>query len=367
MVLEEIINVLSDLRSNSDIPGFDESATKQIVILRILRALAWDQDNYNELTPEYDVGGGKVDYSLRLDGRDKVFIEAKRASESLERHDDQLLSYSFRNGVRLAALTNGMTWWLYLPLKEGSWEDRRFCIIDIGEQDMSQVGKWFIEFLGRNNVHSGSAVEAAERRLDSLRDERVIRQTLPRAWERLINDKDDRLVDLIAAQVETLCGLRPGAEMVLGFVDDLAKSMPSKARPRSSVDVPLAPPRAVGPLNTPSDVTSNQSPHRRFGRLAGFRFQGEPFTVGKWYELIQTLSEVIYRRHGTDFDRVRTLRGHKRVYYSLDPEGHRQPRPVGNSGYYVETHWGRQAAIARCYELLELFGYQKQDLEIDEV
>ena len=170
-MLEEIINALSDLRSNSAIPGFNESATKQIVILRILRALAWDQDNYDELTSEYDVGGGKVDYSLRLDGTDKVFIEAKRASESLERHDNQLLNYSFRKGVRLAALTNGMTWWLYLPLKEGSWEDRRFCIIDIGDQDISQVGKWFIEFLGRNNVQSGSAVEAAERRLDSLRDE----------------------------------------------------------------------------------------------------------------------------------------------------------------------------------------------------
>ena len=98
-MLEEIINALSDLRSNSAIPGFNESATKQIVILRILRALAWDQDNYDELTSEYDVGGGKVDYSLRLDGTDKVFIEAKRASESLERHDDQLLNYSFRKGV----------------------------------------------------------------------------------------------------------------------------------------------------------------------------------------------------------------------------------------------------------------------------
>ena len=243
-----------------------------------------------------------------------------------------------------------MTWWLYLPLKKGSWEDRRFCIIDIDDQDISQVGKWFIEFLGRNNVQSGSAVEAAERRLDSLRDEGVIRQTLPRAWERLINDKDDRLVDLIAAQVETLCGLRPVPEMVLGFLDDLAKSMPSTPRPGSSVDVPLDPPRPVGALNTPRDVASKQSARRRLGKLAGFRFQGEPFTVGKWYELIQTLSEVIYGRHKSDFDRVQTLRGYRRVYYSLNPEDHRQPRPVGNSGYYVETHWGRQAAIARCYE-----------------
>ena len=366
-MLEEVINALSDLRSISAIPGFDESATKQTVILRILRALDWDQDNYDELTPEYDVGGGKVDYSLRLDGSAKVFIEAKRASESLERHDDQLLNYSFRNGVRLAALTNGMTWWLYLPLKEGSWEDRRFCIIDIGDQDVSQVGKWFLEFLGRNNVQSGSAVEAAERRLDSLRDEGVILQTLPRAWERLIDEKDDHLVDLIAAQVETLCGLRPGPDMVLGFLDELAKSMPSRARPGASVDVSLAPPRPVGALDTPRDVAQNQSARRRLGRLTGFTFQGEPFAVGRWYELIQTLSEVIYRRHGTDFDRVQTLRGYRRVYYSRNSEDHRQPRPVGDSGYYVETHWGRQAAIARCHELLELFGYQKHDLEIDEV
>ena len=366
-MLERVIRVLSDLRSNSAIPGFDESATKQIVILRILRALTWDQDNYDELTPEYDVGGGRVDYSLRLDGSNKVFIEAKRASESLERHDVQLLNYSFRNGVRLAILTNGMTWWLYLPLKEGNWEDRRFCIIDIGSQDVSQAAQWFVEFLGRENVQSGAAVAAAERRLDGLRHERIIHQTLPRAWEKLIKDRDERLVALIASQVDTLCGLTPEPDIVLGFLNDLAKSMPSIVPPDPTPDSRVATGSPARASNALRDSTQSALPRRRLGRLTGFRFQGEQFAVSKWYELIESLSETIYRRHRADFDRVQTLRGYRRVYYSRNREDHRQPRPVGDSGYYVETHWARQAAIERCHELLELFGYRKGDLEIHEV
>jgi len=51
-----------------------------------------------------------------LRNENKIFLEVKRAGEDLnnEKHEDQLLEYSFRQGVELAVLTNGMTWWLYL-------------------------------------------------------------------------------------------------------------------------------------------------------------------------------------------------------------------------------------------------------------
>ena len=226
---KEIVDVLSDLRSNSTISSFDESATKQVVILRILGTLGWNQYDYDEVRPEYAVGGGKVDYALRTDGSNKVFIEAKRANESLEHHQRQLLEYSFQHGVKLAALTNGMIWWLYLPLREENWEDRRFWSVDIREQDVSEVGSWFVEFLNKENVHSGAAAESAERRLDSLRNDRVIHETLPKAWEDLITDKDDLLVDLIDEKVESLCGLKPGSDVIRRFLDKRAESMSSRA------------------------------------------------------------------------------------------------------------------------------------------
>ncbi|TDI93301.1 MAG: hypothetical protein E2O77_03220 [Caldithrix sp.] len=57
-----------------------------------------------------------MDYCLRVNQKKPVFIEVKRATEDLERHEKQLLEYSFEYGVDIAILTNGLTWWFYLPL-----------------------------------------------------------------------------------------------------------------------------------------------------------------------------------------------------------------------------------------------------------
>ena len=125
---EELLSCLKNMKSNSNLFQLDEASTKQCVILRILRTLGWDFDNPDEVTPEYTVENRRVDYSLRLRNENKIFLEVKRAGEDLnnEKHEDQLLEYSFRQGVELAVLTNGMTWWLYL--REHTQPDKEFLI-----------------------------------------------------------------------------------------------------------------------------------------------------------------------------------------------------------------------------------------------
>ena len=105
-----------------------EAATRQGAVNPTLRALGWNTDNLDEVDPEFaDSGGGKVDYCLRYQGRDLVLIEVKRAGVDLSQHQEQLLRYAFGLGVELAALTNGLDWWLYLAMKGGrSFEGRRF-------------------------------------------------------------------------------------------------------------------------------------------------------------------------------------------------------------------------------------------------
>ena len=112
----------------------DESATKQAVVLRLLSVAGWDTFDISQIVPEYTVGNRRVDYALRPGTPNAVFIEVKRPSENLERHQQQLLEYCFQEGVNLAVLTNGRTWWLYLPLQAGSWEQRRFLSIDLEVQ-----------------------------------------------------------------------------------------------------------------------------------------------------------------------------------------------------------------------------------------
>ena len=49
--------------------------------------------------------------------------------------------------MKLAVLTNGRNWWIYLPLQAGSWEQRRFLTIDLEVQEPSVVEHRFLKYL----------------------------------------------------------------------------------------------------------------------------------------------------------------------------------------------------------------------------
>lgn len=364
---EQIAAVVEDLRSNPRVASFDEAGVKQAIILRLLVALGWDQYNVNEVMPEYGVSGGKVDYVLRLAGENKVFVEVKRAGEQLGLHQEQLLNYSFKHGVKLAVLTNGITWWFYLPLREGNWEQRKFYGADIKEHGVLEIASRFVDLLSRNEVLSGAAFKNAENLLDSLQRERVIQVTLPKAWRRLVSDPDSLLVDLLEETVEKICGLKPEPASIRRFLAEGAALLPA-----SIENVPTV--RKVKPTRPSAgqdskDSSLNQTlsiPADRFrGKsIVGFTFDGKPFEVTKWKDLLITLSEEVHRRHVTEFDKVRELRGTTRKYFSRDKRELHAPKRVGNSGYYCGTQLSAEQIVRLCYRLLFLFSYSQQDLTV---
>jgi predicted type IV restriction endonuclease len=132
---EELFALVRRVRSDGRVDTYDEASTKQTVILPMLSALGWNIFDIDEVCPEYSVHGGSVDYALRCRRGAKVFVEVKKPHEDLSNHQEQLLNYAFKQGVPEAVLTNGITWWLYLPLREGSWEQRKFYTIEIRDQN----------------------------------------------------------------------------------------------------------------------------------------------------------------------------------------------------------------------------------------
>ena len=221
--LEAMIN---GIRTDSKIPVLDEASARLQVIDPALLLLGWVPYS-PDFVREYRVpGGGLVDYALLVDGEPKVFVEAKRPSEHLADHQDQLVTYSAKRGVPLAVLTNGLNWWLYLPLKEGEFETRRFCELDIAKQDVSEVCDRLIEFLSRESVYSGTAVENAEAHLKQLQDARRVDEVLPHAWKALVAGPDDLLVELINERVKGLCGVEAAPERIKGFLEGLGKPEP---------------------------------------------------------------------------------------------------------------------------------------------
>ena len=96
---ERLLPFVEQLKSDGRIASFDEAATKQTVLLRILSLLGWDTYNIDEVIPEYSVSTQRVDYALRHSNVNKAFIEVKKVGEDLEKHQEQLLNYSFNSSL----------------------------------------------------------------------------------------------------------------------------------------------------------------------------------------------------------------------------------------------------------------------------
>ena len=213
-----IAQAVAQIRNTVSLSVLDESATKQGVVLRLLSLAGWDTFDISQVVPEYTVGTRRVDYALRPGSPNAVFIEVKRPGENLERHQQQLLEYCFQEGVKLAVLTNGRTWWLYLPLQAGSWEQRRFLTIDLEVQEPSVVERRFLECLSPERVGSGQAIGDAEALVASQQRAEIIGKTIAAAWTQIVETPDELLVELISETTERICGFKPEPELVEQFL-----------------------------------------------------------------------------------------------------------------------------------------------------
>ncbi len=86
----------------------NENATRQGYILPLFRALGWNVDNVNEVSPEEKVSRGWVDFSFRIGGIPRYFLETKKASEDLNdpRWVQQAIDYAWTKSVTWALLSD---------------------------------------------------------------------------------------------------------------------------------------------------------------------------------------------------------------------------------------------------------------------
>ena len=164
--LKQIIDHIVKFTHIIEDQNFDETATKQFIVLPILRALGWDDRNLEtlEVFPEFRTGNGKVDYALQNEGKPLVFVECKRWSTSIEaeKPQDQIALYIFQEGVDLGVATNGRKWDFYLAYKTHvPWKNRKFCSIELNNQQETVAN--FQKYLSKVKVIDGSAKAEAEK------------------------------------------------------------------------------------------------------------------------------------------------------------------------------------------------------------
>ena len=88
--------------------AYNEDNTRKDFILPLFRALEWDIDNAVEVSAEYGVSRGWVDYAFRLNGISRFFLETKRVDEDLSdpRWVKQAIDYAWHKNVTWALLSD---------------------------------------------------------------------------------------------------------------------------------------------------------------------------------------------------------------------------------------------------------------------
>ncbi|MFN8295500.1 MAG: DUF4357 domain-containing protein [Chitinophagales bacterium] len=275
--------ILDNIRLDKDgLLNSSEESIKTSIILRILQKLGWDIFDHKELKAEYTNGRGRVDYALCDRDNLKILIEAKNANENLENHEEQLLKYSFEVGVELAILTNGFTWWFYLPLEKGHWKDRKFLTIDILNQSNEIIIERFQRFLSKENILNGQSEKSAKETYNNSKIKENVKNELPIIWSNLLKKPDDLLIDLLKEEVEK----KLGYTFDINLIKDFLKNVPIHNYEQTLEVKPIPLKNKIENIerdNTPkvqyrlqSDVTATGffSGHSNFTILKGSKIRG---------------------------------------------------------------------------------------------
>ena len=125
--------------------------------------------------------------------------------------------------------------------------------------------------------------------------------------------------------------------------------------PPSIQPVPVPP----SPKPTPYSVGSYINK-----RIRSFQLFGKTYHPHTWKELIVLVSEEMYNRHLAEFSRCLSLRGSRMSYFSQQPNEMSQPVQIAGSTFFVETKLNSNSIVKRSRELMGLFGYKGEDLQV---
>lgn len=104
ILLEKYNKVIDEKRFNS----YNEEMTKKDFILPLFRALGWNIEDSKEVSAEEKISKKRVDYSFRISGIPKFFLEAKSLKENLDnpKFIEQATNYAWHKGCTWAVLTD---------------------------------------------------------------------------------------------------------------------------------------------------------------------------------------------------------------------------------------------------------------------
>ena len=327
-------------------PDLEEKAIEFGVVLPLLKQVGWNTDDVTEVYPQRTIPNvGKPDFDLQIGGSSRVIIEVKRWTHHLDSgNEDQLKKYCAVVKPRLAVLTNGYEWLLYVEpwtrLKDGKL--RRFLDFNLDDEP-GDLERDFWRFLGRENLEEKQAADrtanAAKELFRSRQHDEGKIEELTNAWNKLTTDKE-ALLNAVTAL---------GEHWEIRATESQAKEFLAKAGPLVSTVADNAKPRNSQRHIKPESFT-----------FAPENVEPRVEKVSDWTGVRLGVCKLMIDRHcKTPGDIV--LEFPEGWFFESDGQ---YRRPIGNTGIYVPTGGNRHQILQACTDILAKFGYHANSLTV---
>lgn len=388
MTLDETLARIRTDPENTDVREIEAR-----VVQPILSDLGWiwrDPVQVNFVSRAADVAlsiprGEHASLTDRSEYRAAVLIKIEPDAERMSA--DALVGEARRDGIELCVLAGDRRWQLYLPKPMEPAERCRFADWDLQTDPLTRLTEELETYLGRDALIQQAAQRAAEHALTSRRNAERLQAAVPQVWQRLLAGPEQLLVELVEEEVRKDTGLHPDAEHVKGVIRASADESVHTRKVSEPGPVPefdLSPPVVSPPVKpapvTPKTVSNQRATGREQTKLSGsglikrkkssssrivaYRVLGAKYKFITSKRMWLDVVESVYRRHPDDFERAFQLRGTTRQYISASTSRHTSPGRIGDSSYFAETNFSSIDCERRSRDLLALFGYSRDELEI---
>jgi predicted transport protein len=162
--VDQLLEAAKKLKSSAG----NEANTKALLIEPLLASLGWDPSDLDQVEREYRVFDGTfLDYALKIDGKPRLFIEAKAIGVNLDEKSfiAQTVNYANNAGVLWCVLTNGTSYRVYKTNEPVGMEEKLLFEVDLTEASAgasSEVAK-ALQLLGFPSLSGGELEEWGER------------------------------------------------------------------------------------------------------------------------------------------------------------------------------------------------------------
>lgn len=246
-------NVLETAETLKAAGAANEANTKAHMIEPVLSALGWNLSNFSEVDREYKVFDGTfLDYALRIDGKPKLFVEAKALGKTLadKKFISQTINYANNEGVVWCVLTNGLIYQVYKSNESVDMESK--LLFEVNLRDASdEAGPAGVisslQTLAKEAVQSGTLDIWGETVFTDLR----VRQALthlgnnppPSLIKAVSSAIDDASVDgpRLRASLKRLLGQLSASSPGVAIVGGVPGKVTAKVGQTGKVETPVSP------------------------------------------------------------------------------------------------------------------------------